>query len=169
MNQQVLNSKKDTVAEIVERVKGAGSFTVVSYQGLTVAELEELRRTLKKENASFGVYKNTLVRRALKEAKQPELDEMLNGANAFVFSHELGAGPKVLTKFAKKHEHLVVKGGIAEGSALDAAQVKAIAALPDKNGMLSMFLSCLNAPIQKFAATVKALADKSSPEAGAAA
>ncbi len=169
MNQQVLNSKKETVAQIVKSFEGVGSFTVVSYQGLTVAELEELRKALKKEGACFGVYKNTLVKRALKEANQPELDGLLNGANAFVFSKELGAGPKVLTKFAKKHEHLVVKGGIAEGAALDAAQVKAIAALPDKNGMLSMFLSCLNAPIQKFAATVKALADKQSPEAGAAA
>ena len=168
MNQKILESKKATVSEIAKAFEGAGSFTVVSYQGLTVAEVQELRRVLEKADATFTVYKNTLVRRALVEADQPAMDDVLNGANAFVFSKELGAGPKALFKFARRHENLVVKGGIAEKQVLDAAGVKTISNLPDKNGMLSMFLSCLNAPIQKFAATVKAMADKEAP-AGAAA
>ena len=163
MNQNILESKKSTVSEIAKSFEGAGSFVVVSYQGLTVAELQELRKTLKAANSTFTVYKNTLVRRALVEAGQPAMDEVLNGANAFVFSKDLGAGPKALIKFSKRHENLVVKAGIAEGKVLDAAGVKTISNLPDKNGMLSMLLSCLNAPIQKFAATVKAMADKEAP------
>jgi len=163
MNPNVLESKKAVVADIVKNLGESQSFTVVSYQGLTVAEMQELRKNLAKVDATLVVEKNTLVRRALEDAKQPSLDEALNGANAFVFSKELGAGPKALFIFARRHEHLVVKAGIAEGKVLDAAGVKTISNLPDKNGMLSMLLSCLNAPIQKFAATVKAVADKDAP------
>ena len=88
---------------------------------------------------------------------------MLEGPNGFVFSEDLSKGPKALTKFARFHEHLVIKGGLAEGQVLDAAKVKEISKLPDKNGMLAMFLSCLNAPVTSFAATVKAIADKGAP------
>ncbi len=160
MNQQILEAKKATVSEISESLKGAASMTVVSYQGLTVAELQELRRTLAKEDASFSVYKNTLVRRAISESGYAELGEMLEGPNGFVFSKDLSKGPKALTKFSRYHENLVIKGGLFEGRVAGADDVKVYAKLPDKNGMISMFLSCLNAPITKFAATIKAIADK---------
>ncbi len=160
MNQQVLAAKKETVAAIQESVKNAGSITVVSYQGLTVAEMQELRQTLSKQNASLVVYKNTLVRRALEEGKLPALGDLLNGPNGFVFSKEVAEGPKALVKFSRTHEALVVKGGLVEGQVLDADGMKEVSKLPDKNGLISMFLSCLNAPITKFAATIKALADK---------
>ena len=64
MNQQALEAKKAAVAAVVDGLKNSESVTVVSYQGLTVSEFQELRRTLAKENACIGVYKNTLVRRA---------------------------------------------------------------------------------------------------------
>jgi len=160
MNQQVLAAKKETVAAIIESVKAAGSVTVVSYQGLTVAEMQELRKILAKQNASLVVYKNTMVRRALEEGQLPALGDLLNGPNGFVFSQEIAEGPKALVKYARTHEALVVKGGLVEGKVLDADGVKEVSKLPDKNGLISMFLSCLNAPITKFAATVKAVADK---------
>jgi large subunit ribosomal protein L10 len=161
MNQQALEAKKAAVAAVVDGLKNSESVTVVSYQGLTVSEFQELRRTLAKENACIGVYKNTLVRRALKEAGDADLGEILNGPNAFVFSKELSNGPKVLVKFARCHQKLVVKGGLAEGKVLNADDVKVISKLPNHDGMISMLLSCLQAPITKFAATVKAIADKS--------
>ena len=163
MNQQVLSAKKETVAEIEKSVKESGSVTVVSYQGLTVAEMQELRRTLHKQGSSLVVYKNTLVRRALEEGNLPSLGDLLNGPNGFVFSKEIAEGPKALVKFARAHEALVVKGGLVEGKVLDANGVKEVSKLPDKNGLIAMFLSCLNAPITKFAATVKALAEKGQP------
>ena len=165
MNQQVLQSKKDQVKEIIDSLSNAGSVTVVSYQGLTVAEMQELRRTLEKEDASLTVYKNTLVRRALEEGNFASLGDLLNGPNGFVFSKDVAKGPKAISKFARYHEALVVKGGLVEGRVLDAAGMKEVSKLPDKNGLIAMFLSCLNAPITKFAATVKAIADKSAPAA----
>jgi large subunit ribosomal protein L10 len=163
MNQQVLSAKKETVAAIEKSIKESGSVTVVSYQGLTVAEMQELRRTLSKQGASIVVYKNTLVRRAMEEGQLPSFGDLLNGPNGFVFSKEIAEGPKTLVKFARTHEALVVKGGLVEGKVIDAAGIKEVSKLPDKNGLISMFLSCLNAPITKFAATIKAVAEKGQP------
>ena len=163
MNQQVLLAKKETVSEISKSIKEAGSLTVDSYQGLTVAEMQELRKTLAKEEASIVVYKNTLVRRALAADELPDLGDLLNGPNGFVFSKDISKGPKALVKFSRFHEALVVKGGLVEGKVIDAAGVKEVSKLPDKNGLIAMFLSCLNAPITKFAATVKAVAEKGQP------
>lgn len=159
MNQEILKSKKEIVAKIQESFKDAESMTIVEYRGLTVAQISELKKSLKAAGSSFFVYKNTLFSRASNELGYKDLDQYLTGSNAYVFSKEINAGPKVLAKFARRNECLVIKAGIAEGKVLDAAGMKTIAQLPDKNGLLSMFLSCLNAPIQKFAATVKAVAD----------
>lgn len=165
MNSEVLAAKESAVKEIVEGLKSSAAVVVVSYQGLTVANLEELRKTLRKSDASFGVYKNTLVKRALNEVGAPALDDILEGPNAVVFSKEVNKGTKDVVKFAKFHEELVVKGGLIEGKAATKEDIVTVSKLPDRNGLISMFLSCLNAPVQKFAATVKAVADK----AGAAA
>ena len=159
MNQEILKSKQETVAKISESLKGCASLTIVEYRGLTVAQISDLKKLLKAAGSTFSVYKNTLFSRASDELGYKDLEQYLSGSNAFVFSNELNAGPKVLAKFAKRNENLVIKAGIAEGKVYDAAGMKTLATLPDKNGLLSMFLSCLNAPIQKFAATVKAVAD----------
>lgn len=159
MNQEILKSKQEIVEKISESLKESASMTIVEYRGLTVAEISELKKSLKAAGSTFTVYKNTLVTRASDKLGYSELNQYLSGSNAFVFSKEINAGPKVLAKFAKRNDLLVIKAGIAEGKVMDAQGMKTIASLPDKNGLLSMFLSCLNAPIQKFAATVKAVAD----------
>ncbi len=159
MNQQALSEKKAVIEELKKNLESSASMTVVSYQGLTVAELEELRKVLAKEDACMGVYKNTLVRRALEGENDPDLGDVLTGPNAYVFSKDLSKGPKALVKFGKKHPKLVIKGGILEGKAADEKLVKEASKLPDKNGMISMFLSCLQAPISQFAAAVKAVAE----------
>ena len=159
MNQDILKSKQEIVAKISDSIKESASMTIVEYRGLTVAEISELKKSLKAAGSTFNVFKNTLVTRASDDLGYKDLNQYLSGSNAFVFSKEINAGPKVLAKFAKKNELLVIKAGIAEGKVMDAQGMKTIASLPDKNGLLSMFLSCLNAPIQKFAATVKAVAD----------
>jgi large subunit ribosomal protein L10 len=160
MNQKTLESKKEIVAGIKKSFEESSSMAVVEYRGLTVSELSELRKSLKAVDATFGVYKNTLVKIANDSLGHQELDEYLTGSNAYVFSKELSKGPKALVKFSKKHPKLVIKGGILEGKAADEKLVKEVSKLPDKNGMISMFLSCLQAPISKFAATVKAIVDK---------
>jgi len=159
MNQTVLEAKQSVVAEIVAKAKSAQSVTIVEYRGLSVANLQELRRTLRKDGAELCIYKNSLVERAVKELGYEGVDEYLSGPNAIVFSTELSNGPKIVTKYAKRHEELQVKGGIVDGKGLNKAQIIEVGKIPGKEGLLSMFLSCLQAPIRQFAATVKAVAD----------
>ena len=159
MNPSTLESKKQVVSKISESFKGASTMVIVEYRGLTVADLSELRKSLKAVKASFNVYKNTLVQRASDELGYSELDQYLSGSNAYVFSKDVVDGPKVLAKFAKKNENLVIKAGLVEGKVVDAAGVKAVATMPNREGLISMFLSCLQAPIRSFACTVKAVAD----------
>ena len=159
MNPSTLESKKQVVSKISESFKGASTMVIVEYRGLTVADLSELRKSLKAVKASFNVYKNTLVQRASDELGYNELDQYLSGSNAYVFSKDVVEGPKVLAKFAKKHENLVIKAGLVEGKVVDAAGIKAVATMPNREALISMFLSCLQAPIRSFACSVKAVAD----------
>ena len=161
MNKEVLASKQAVVKEITEKAKAAKSITIAEYRGLTVAQIQTLRRALREEKTEMCVYKNSLVERAVKELGYEGLDEYLSGPNALFFSEDYSNGPKVLAKYARKFgESLTIKGGYVEGRALDKAGVIEISKLPGREGLISMFLSCLQAPIRQFAATVKAVAEK---------
>lgn len=159
MNKEVLTLKEQTVSEITDKFKNSGSAVVVEYRGLSVAEVTELRRSLRAENVEYKVYKNTLSSRAAEAAGYSELTESLTGPNAIAFSEDAVAPARVLAKFAKDHDKLVIKAGIVEGSVLDAAAVNEIAKLPNRDGMISMLLGCFQAPIRNFACAVKAVAD----------
>ena len=160
MNKDVLLAKQETVSEIVSKAKDSTALVVAEYRGLTVAQLQELRRALRNEGASMNVYKNSLVERAVDELGYTELNDILKGPNAIVFSEDVIAGAKVVAKYAKRHRDvLIVKGGIVEGKFVDAKGIIEVSKLPGKEGLISMFLSCLQAPIRSFACTVKAVAD----------
>lgn len=165
MNEKALQAKKDAVKEISESIRSSKAVAIVSYQGLTVKELTELRRTLAEKHASVGVYKNTLVRRALKENGIEGLDSFLEGPNAFVFSEDTTAGAKIIYKFSRYHENLVLKGGYVEGQVVDAEGLKQVAKLPTKEQLLSMFCMVLNEPMSGFARLVNAIAEKDAPAA----
>jgi len=160
MNQQVLEAKQGIVKEIVEKAKNSGSIAIAQFRGLTVAQIQELRRALREAGAELSVYKNSLVTRAVNELGYQGVDSLLAGPNAFIFSKELSDGPKVLKKYARRFgDVLTIKGGIAEGKALDKARIIAVADMPGREGLISMFLSCLQAPIRQFACAVQAVAD----------
>ena len=161
MNQAVLAAKSETVKEISEKAKKSQTIIVCEYRGLTVAQIQEVRRALRKEKAEMNVYKNSLVERAVDELGYNDLNNILTGPNAIVFSEDVIAGAKVIAKYAKRHRDvLVVKGGIVEGKFVDAKGIIEVSKLPGKEGLISMFLSCLQAPIRSFACAVKAVADK---------
>ncbi|MCI1244726.1 MAG: 50S ribosomal protein L10 [Bacilli bacterium] len=164
MNKEVLQAKKDAVSEIEKSIKDSASVAVVSYQGLSVAELTDLRHKLAEKDSAMTVYKNTMVKRALKQAGLTGIEDILDGPNAFVFSKDLTAGPATIAKFARYHENLVIKGGLIEGKGIDAKGMKELAKMPNREGLLSMFCQCLNDPIRKFASAVDAIAKKSGAE-----
>ena len=165
MNQAVLSNKQALVTEISDKIKASQSTVVCEYRGLSVAEVTELRRNLRSEGVDFKVYKNTMVERACDECGYDDLKDALNGPNAFAFSEDATAPARVLAKFAKKHKALVLKKGIVVGKVVDEATIKELSLLPNRDGMLSMLLSCLQSPVSSFARVVKAVAD--AKEAGA--
>ncbi|MFC4183919.1 50S ribosomal protein L10 [Saccharococcus thermophilus] len=153
--------KKQIVAEIAEKFRASKSTVIVDYRGLNVAEITELRKQLREAGVEFKVYKNTLTRRALAEVGLEGLNDVLTGPNAIAFSNEDVVAPaKVLSEFAKNHEALEIKAGVIEGNIATLEEINALAKLPSREGLLSMLLSVLQAPIRNFALVTKAVAEK---------
>lgn len=160
MSKEIIEAKKLVVEEIAQQFKNAQSSIVVEYRGLTVAEVTELRRTLRAENVGFKVYKNKLAQRAAEQEGMAELNEYLVGPNAIAFGHEDAVAPaRILAEFAKDHEALVVKAGFVEGKFLSQEEVNEVAKLPSREGMYSMLLAMMKEPVAKVARVIQAVAD----------
>ncbi|RKO63398.1 50S ribosomal protein L10 [Caldibacillus debilis] len=156
-----IEQKKRIVEEITEKLKKSQTTVIVDYRGLNVAEITELRKQLREAGVEFKVYKNTLMRRAAEKAELSQLNEFLTGPNAVAFSeHDPVMPAKILNDFAKKNEKLEIKAGVVEGRLVSISEIKALAELPPREGLLSMLLSVLQAPIRNFALAVKAVADQ---------
>jgi large subunit ribosomal protein L10 len=156
-----IEKKKQIVDEITEKFKNSVSTIVVDYRGLNVAEITELRKQLREAGVEFKVYKNTLTRRAAEAAELTEINDVLTGPNAIAFSNEDVVAPaKILNNFAKENEALEIKVGVIEGKVVSLDEIKALAELPSREGLLSMLLSVLQAPIRNFALAAKAVAEQ---------
>ena len=157
----IIEQKKQIVTEIADKFKASKTVVVVDYRGLTVSEVTELRKQLREAGVEFKVYKNSLTRRAAEAAELDGLNGSLTGPNAIAFSTEDVIAPaKILNDFAKKHEALEIKSGVIEGNVASAEEIKALAELPSREGLLSMLLSVLQAPIRNLALATKAVADQ---------
>ncbi|BAB03840.1 50S ribosomal protein L10 [Halalkalibacterium halodurans] len=157
----VLEQKKQIVTEIATKLKESQSTVVVDYRGLNVAEVTELRKQLREAGCEFKVYKNTMTRRAAEVAELTELNDVLVGPTAIAFHNEDAIAPaKIINSFAKEHEALEIKAGVIEGNVASVEEVKALAELPSREGLLSMLLSVLQAPVRNFALATKAVADQ---------
>lgn len=160
-NAKVIQSKQDAVDVIAGKLRESVSTVVVDYRGLNVAQVTELRKQLREAGIEFQVLKNSLVRRATAAAELSELDAVLAGPTAIAFGTEDVVTPaKILNDFAKANDALELKGGVVEGRVVGAEELKALASLPSREGLLSMLLSVLQAPVRNFALAVKAVADK---------
>lgn len=164
----VLEIKKQKVEEITEKFKESQTSVVVDYRGLDVATVTQLRKNLRDEGVELHVYKNTMTRRAVEAAELGELNDVLVGPNAIAFSKDDVVAPaRILNDFAKKNEALEIKGGVIEGKVASLDQIKELADLPNYEGMVSMLLSVLQAPIRNLAYAVKSVSDQKEEEQGA--
>ncbi|WLR50950.1 50S ribosomal protein L10 [Bacillus tianshenii] len=157
----IIEQKKTLVGEIAEKLRDSKTTIFVDYRGLDVAEVTELRKQLREAGVEFKVYKNTMLRRAADEVELSDLNGHLVGPTAVAFGTEDVVAPaKVLNNFAKDHEALEFKVGVMEGKIMSVEEVKALAELPSREGLLSMLLSVLQAPMRNFALATKAVADQ---------
>jgi len=159
MNKDVLKAKESVVKEVSDLISSNKALVICEYRGLTVKQISDLRKELKKTEAVASVYKNSLVSRASNEEK--ELETYLTGPNLFVFCKDATDGSlKALAKFAKKNDKLVIKGGLIDGKVNDGDYIKMLANLPSKEGLLSMLLSVLQAPMRNLAYSISQIASK---------
>lgn len=146
------------VAKIAEELEGVTAVWVVDYRGLTVKEAETLRRSIREADAKMAVYKNTLMRLALENAGLPDLGDTLAGPSAFVFSTgDPVASAKAIKDFAAKNDKLVIKGGMMEGVAYDAAQVEAIASLPSREALYGQIAGLISGMARGLAVAINGL------------
>ncbi|TLS35530.1 50S ribosomal protein L10 [Pseudalkalibacillus caeni] len=156
-----IEQKKHVVSEITDKFRASQSTILVDYRGLDVAEVTELRKQLREAGVDFKVYKNTMTRRAAAELELTGLNDHLVGPTAIAFSNEDVVAPaKILNNFSKDHEALEIKTGVIEGNIVELEKIKELAELPSRDGLLSMLLSVLQAPMRNFALATKAVADQ---------
>lgn len=161
MSEATIAKKAALVEEVSEKFKAAASVVIVDYRGLTVDEVTRLRKQLREANVEMKVIKNSILSRAAKAAGLEGLDEVFTGPTAVAFSNEDVVAPaKIMDEFAKEAKALEIKGGIIEGSVATLEEVQALAKLPNREGLLSMLLSVLQAPVRNVAYAVKAVAEK---------
>ena len=133
---KILDAKKEIVKEITDNINKSESVILFQYQGLTVSELDELRKKLKADNATVKVYKNTLLKRALDDLKI-SFEGFLEGPNAILFGESLLEPIKTIADFAKDHEKLQIRIGIISGSVADLATINEYASIPSREGLLT--------------------------------
>jgi large subunit ribosomal protein L10 len=159
------------VAEIVESFNDAAGAVLTEYRGLTVKELQDLRRSLG-ENASYAVVKNTLAKIAANQVGITGFDDLLTGPTAIAFiSGDVVEAAKGLRDFAKANPTLVIKGGVLDGNILDASEIAKLADLESREVLLgklagamlaslSQAVYLLNAPLAQAARLAGALEAK---------
>mgnify|MGYP000232212148 FL=1 len=161
MSEASIAKKAELVDAVAEKMKAAVSIVVVDSRGLTVEQDTVLRRNLRESAVEFKVIKNSILRRAAEKAGLEGFDDIFTGPSAVAFSNEDVVAPaKIINDFAKDAEALEIKGGAIEGAVSTKEEIQALAALPNREGLLSMLLSVLQAPVRNVAYAVKAVAEK---------
>lgn len=134
---KILEGKKAIVEEIKSNIQNSESVIIFTYQGLTVSDLSNLRKELKKTDSEVRVYKNTLFKRAVDDL-EINLDGFLEGPNAIVFGKDLLEPIKIISEFAKEHENANITVGIIDGAPADLDVIKEYASIPSRDGLLTM-------------------------------
>jgi large subunit ribosomal protein L10 len=149
---------KETKVDIFQNEAAESkSIVLAEYKGLTVKEMEDLRKKLREVGGRLRVVKNTLARVAFHNIGIDTLDADLNGQVAFVFSQaDAVTGVKVASAFARTKEAFVLRSGWFEGKRLNLDEVKSLANLPSKKELQSSFVGLLSAPITAFVMTLTA-------------
>jgi len=152
--------KGELVATLGELFKATKVVVVAHYSGLTVAQMQTLRRQMKQAGASVKVAKNRLAKIALQGSEVASIAPLLKGPTLIAYSGDPVAAPKVAVDFAKAHEQFVILGGAMDKTALDPNGVKALAALPSLDELRGKIVGLIAAPATKIAQLMNAPAAK---------
>jgi large subunit ribosomal protein L10 len=152
--------KVDAVEEMRDKFRNSNGAVVTAYTGLTVAQLQQLRRSLG-ENAQYRVAKNTLTKIAANEAGITTIDDLFTGSSAVAFvTGDPVEAAKGLRDFAKDNPNLVIKGGVLDGKALSADEIKKLADLESREVLLAKLAGAMKGKQSQAAALFQALPSK---------
>ncbi|MFI2616319.1 50S ribosomal protein L10 [Streptomyces sp. NPDC018584] len=152
--------KAAAVAELTDKFRSSNAAVLTEYRGLTVAQLKQLRRSLG-ENSEYAVVKNTLTKIAANEAGINTLDDLFTGPTAVAFvTGDPVESAKGLRDFAKENPNLVIKGGVLDGKALSADEIKKLADLESREVLLAKLAGAMKAKQSQTAALFQALPSK---------
>lgn len=149
------DQKSQQVQELSDALAQAQSVVFTTFHGLKLDEMEQLRKTLKKQSITFRVVKNTLLKRAFESAGKNLSDEMLTKPLAVAFGPDDIATAKLLCAFQKEHEALVIEGGVFEGDVVDGATIMSIALLPGRDELYAKVVGSISAPLSRLVGALR--------------
>lgn len=158
-SEKILNRKKETVQEITDKIKNSQSVILFNYKESTVADLQGLRRELKKVDSEVKVYKNTLVNIAL-NGMSVNLTKFLEGQNAIVFGKDLLEPIKAIDAFAKAHDNVKIITGMVNGEVVSLDVINDYASIPSMEGLLTMFAGGLIEHVKNLSIALNLYAEK---------
>jgi len=158
-NQKILDHKKEVVSEIEDKIKNSKALVVVEYNGLTVDDTNELRRSLRNSDAELKVYKNTLVKKALTDLNI-DLGKEFEGPKAIAFGADEIGPAKVIAEFAKTHPAVEMKVGYIGGKVADKELLDEYASIPSREGLLTMIAGGLLENVKNIAICIDLYSQK---------
>ncbi|MEP3345186.1 MAG: 50S ribosomal protein L10 [Litoreibacter sp.] len=148
--------KEKLVEELGQIFESSGVVVVSHYEGITVAEMQDLRARMREAGGSVRVAKNRLAKIALEGQPCASIAEYLEGMTVLAYSEDPVAAAKVVNDYAKDNEKLVILGGAMGEDALDVAGVKAVAAMPSREELIASIAGCIGAPASNIAGAIGA-------------
>jgi len=152
--------KKECVASLAEVFKTTSVVVVAHYSGLTVAQMQNLRKQMRAAGATVQVAKNRLVKIALEGSEVTSISGLMRGPTLIAYSDDPVAAPKVAVAFAKDHDKLVILGGAMGSTALNVDAVRSLATLPSLDELRAKLVGLIQAPATKLAQLTTAPAAK---------
>ena len=152
--------KQNYIKEMSTQFDKSEAVIVAHYQGLTVKQLDDLRKQMRKHGIIFKVTKNRITKLAIEKTKCKDLSNLFTGPTAVALSEDAITSAKILTKFSKDHDNLKILGGIMGDDILDVAGVQNVASLPSLDEARAKIVGILRSPAQKIASILLAPAQK---------
>jgi large subunit ribosomal protein L10 len=148
--------KEKLVEELGQIFESSGVVVVAHYEGMTVAQMQDLRGKMREVGGSVRVAKNKLAKIALEGKPCASIADYLTGMTVMSYSEDPVAAAKVMDAYAKTNDKLVILGGAMGNSALDPAGVKAVAGMPSREELIASIVSCIGAPASNIAGAIGA-------------
>ena len=154
------DQKKQYIANMTSQFDKTEAVIVTHYQGLTVTQLDDLRKKMREHGIKFKITNNRITKLALEKTKCKDLSDLFTGPTAVALSDDAITSAKILTKFSKENENLKILGGIMGSDVLDIEGVQNVATLPSLDEARAKIVGLLRSPAQKIVSILLAPASK---------